>query len=580
MTKIYTQKQPVRKLIISAGVYLTILVIATIGLGILFTKNSKATAITGFEPGRIIDDVIFTNNTSMTTSQIQTFLNSKVPTCDTWGNQTSEFGGGTRRQWAEARGYTAPFTCLKDYQENGKSSAQIIKEASDRYQINPQVIIVLLQKEQALVTDTWPISTQYKTATGYGCPNTAPCNTQYYGLTNQINWASTMYRAILNGSSNWYTPYILGENYIRWNPNASCGGSNVNIQNRSTQALYNYTPYQPNQSALNAGYGLGDSCGSYGNRNFYIYFRDWFGATKQTSLPGCQEATNTSRVCVWEMNTPGGQQYLTSINQERDDLATNNSGYQYQGRAFFANISALPGNIPVYRLIKSDGSTFLTADKNEYDVLAASGLVSKGVSFYADPGDSNSGYPVYRLYSSAGAQHRWTIDENEKNSLINSGYISEGIAFTSISPIRQEAAPPTGKSLIYRFSSMPGNSHFWTKDVFERDSMIKAGYRYEGVAWISSTLTTSIPVYRLYSVTMQKHLYTTDKNEKNVLDATSSWSYEGIAYYANPDTSSKPVYRLYSSITTNHLLTDSSHEKEVLVSNGTFRDEGIAFYTY
>jgi len=106
-----------------------------------------------------------------------------------------------------------------------------------------------------------------------------PSDSQYYGLTNQLTWAARMFRAILSNSPTWYTPYVLGENYIRWNPNTACGGTTVNIQNRSTQALYNYTPYQPNQAALNAGYGTGDSCSAYGNRNFYLYFTDWFGST-------------------------------------------------------------------------------------------------------------------------------------------------------------------------------------------------------------------------------------------------------------------------------------------------------------
>ncbi|MET1033119.1 MAG: hypothetical protein ABWX94_01325, partial [Candidatus Saccharimonadales bacterium] len=88
----------------------------------------------------------------------------------------------------------------------------------------------------------------------------------------------TMFRAILNDSPTWYTPYELGSNYIQYNPNANCGGSTVNIQNRSTQALYNYTPYQPSQAVLDAGWGTVD-CGAYGNRNFYLYFTNWFGST-------------------------------------------------------------------------------------------------------------------------------------------------------------------------------------------------------------------------------------------------------------------------------------------------------------
>jgi hypothetical protein len=41
--------------------------------------------------------------------------------------------------------------------------------------------------------------------------------------------------------------------------------------------LYDYTPYTPNAAALNNLYGTGDACSSYGNRNFWRYYSDWFG---------------------------------------------------------------------------------------------------------------------------------------------------------------------------------------------------------------------------------------------------------------------------------------------------------------
>ncbi len=159
-------------------------------------SNALAAPVTGFVAGRIIDDAVFTNNTSMSPAQIQSFLSSKVPVCDTWGTQPSEFGGGTRAQWGTARGYPPPYICLKDYTEGGKSSAQIIYDVAQQFRINPQTLIVLLQKEQALVTDAWPTSTQYRSATGYGCPDTAPCDSQYYGLTNQLTWAARMFGAL------------------------------------------------------------------------------------------------------------------------------------------------------------------------------------------------------------------------------------------------------------------------------------------------------------------------------------------------------------------------------------------------
>lgn len=243
----------------------------------LLGSTSAHAAVTGFNPGNIIDNGVFTDTSTMSSGDIQNFLNSKVPRCDTQGSQMYN-SWQTRAQYASSRGYSTPFTCLKDYSENGRSAAQIIYDTAQQQRINPQALIVLLQKEQGLITDDWPWTIQYRSATGYGCPDTADCDSQYYGFTNQVSWAAKMFRRILNNDPNWYTPYILGTNYIQYNPNAACGGSNVNIVNRATQALYNYTPYQPNQATLEADWGTAP-CGAYGNRNFYLYFTSWFGTT-------------------------------------------------------------------------------------------------------------------------------------------------------------------------------------------------------------------------------------------------------------------------------------------------------------
>lgn len=74
--------------------------------------NSSVSAVSaaGFDPGYIISDSIFTNNSSMSAAQIQNFLNAKVPVCDTNGTQTSEYGGGTRAQWGQANYGQSTFT--------------------------------------------------------------------------------------------------------------------------------------------------------------------------------------------------------------------------------------------------------------------------------------------------------------------------------------------------------------------------------------------------------------------------------------------------------------------------------------
>lgn len=310
--------------------FVAILCLAVLSISLIspLTQNVSANAI-GFNAGRIMDDNVFTNKNSMSVAQIQAFLNSKVPNCDTYGTKPSEYGGGTRAQWGQAKYGQSTFPCLKDYVENGNSAAQMIYNVSQEFSINPQVFIVLLQKEQGLVTDEWPLSIQYRSATGYGCPDTAPCSSLYYGLGNQLTWSGKMFRAILNASPSWYTPYVLGSNFIRYSPDASCGGSQVTIENRSTQALYNYTPYQPNAGAINAGYGQAP-CGAYGNRNFFLYFRDWFGPT-------------TGSGYEWALNSYGVYSEPELINKVNADQIINMSpGEVVHARIWARNSGVVP----------------------------------------------------------------------------------------------------------------------------------------------------------------------------------------------------------------------------------------------
>jgi hypothetical protein len=246
-----------------------------------FAINTSALSGSSFNSSRIIDDSVFFDSNSMGAQDVQAFLSSKVPNCDT----NHEAGGG----------YTPPFTCLKDYRQNiqgksadayctgavsggMKSAAQIIKDVSVACSISPKVLIVLLQKEQSLITDTWPWPNQYEKATGYACPDTAPCDPEFAGFFNQIWYAARQFQRYVKQpqSFNFASGKTSFVSYQANNP--GCGGTNITIQNSATAALYNYTPYQPNAAALNNLYGTGDTCSAYGNRNFWRLFSDWFGS--------------------------------------------------------------------------------------------------------------------------------------------------------------------------------------------------------------------------------------------------------------------------------------------------------------
>ncbi|MDR1969883.1 MAG: hypothetical protein LBQ11_00845 [Candidatus Nomurabacteria bacterium] len=283
-----------RRLFSTCLISAVVAVVATVLFANYRPPTPSATALSGseFQPGRIIDDAVFYNKSAMTAQQIQTFLNQKVPICDTNGTKIYS-GTKTRAQSGTERGNPPPFICLKDYRQDrpekiannycgylpelkDQTAAQLIHAVSQACNVNPQVLLVLLQKEQSLVTDDWPFQIQYRSATGYGCPDTAPCDAQYYGFFNQIYRAAWQYQ-VYRANPNNYNYRAGRNNYIQYNPSASCGGQTVYIENQATAGLYIYTPYVPNKKALDNLYGTGDSCSAYGNRNFWRLFNDWFG---------------------------------------------------------------------------------------------------------------------------------------------------------------------------------------------------------------------------------------------------------------------------------------------------------------
>ena len=272
--------------------------------------------ISQFQPGRIIDDAVFTQNDTMTVAEIQQFLERSLP-------------GGVCERYKEnfySTYHQPPYTCLFEFQQNpttkahnyglfesdgspsavegGQTVAEIIWNASQENNINPQVLLVLLQREQSLITDTWPWPEQYAKATGYACPDDAACSPAYADFHAQIHGAAWQFRKYLDDTDEYW--YIIGDNHIAYHPNRNCGTQLINIENKATIALYLYTPYTPNQAALNNPYGVGDNCSAYGNRNFWIYFTRWFGSTLSNtappSLPPIDEPTDFVEIAKYELS--------------------------------------------------------------------------------------------------------------------------------------------------------------------------------------------------------------------------------------------------------------------------------------
>lgn len=159
---------------------------------------------------------------------MQSFLNAQVRQCET--------------------GYT----CLKDYRQNAPSmpsnaycaampardndtAASIITRVAQACDVSPRVLLVLLQKEQSLVSLTRPTQIRYDRATGFACPDTAPCDSSFGSFFYQVYYAARQFQRYAKHPES-YNHRAGQQNRVLFHPNAACGSSTVYIANQATPA--------------------------------------------------------------------------------------------------------------------------------------------------------------------------------------------------------------------------------------------------------------------------------------------------------------------------------------------------------
>jgi hypothetical protein len=239
--------------------------------------RAEAATASQFEAGNIISDANFFDGAAMSAAQVQAFLNAKRPDCAA--------GYTCLPQYAQATpAMAANRYCAALGGSGSESAASIIARVGAACGVSPRVLLVLLEKEQTLVTHRSPSGTRYSSATGFACPDTAPCDSSFGGFFYQVYYAARQFQVYRTFPAS-FNHQPAAWNNILFHPNAACGSSRVYVANQATAGLYNYTPYQPNAAALGNLYGTGDGCSAYGNRNFWRMFTDWFGDPRGP-LPG------------------------------------------------------------------------------------------------------------------------------------------------------------------------------------------------------------------------------------------------------------------------------------------------------
>ncbi|MDM7892745.1 hypothetical protein [Curtobacterium caseinilyticum] len=342
------------------------------------TQPASAAVASAFDPGNIISDANFYNGSAMSASSVQSFLNSVGANC------RQQSGGPV---------------CLKNFTQNvntigavsgrcaaiaggNKSAATIIAQVGAACGISQKALLVLLQKEQGIVGTNAPTNWMYQHATGFACPDTAPCDPKFRGFAQQVYAAALQFKRYQASPTSW--AYQAGRNNsILYNPNAACGRKTVYIKNQATAGLYIYTPYTPNKSSLDNLYGSGDSCGAYGNRNFWRMYTDWFGSptggsspigSLDTLQPGFRQVTvsgwtadpDTTASIKAQIYVDGAGKASVLANGNRTDLAqrlgANNTAHGYS--TTITGLSAGNHNVCVFGINTGAGSNTLLECRN------------------------------------------------------------------------------------------------------------------------------------------------------------------------------------------------------------------------
>ena len=248
---------------------------------------------------------------------------------------------------------------------------------------------------------------------------------------------------------------------------------------------------------------------------------------------------------VGKGNFTGTKTLEFNINQAdiSDTVGVYDEKYTYTGKAIEADFSLTFNNVELTK-----GVDYTCTYKNNTDVGVAS-IEITGIGNFtgakiiyfnivADNSNNNNNnnssnnnnnnnaavetVNMYRLYNPNSGEHFYTASSSEKDTLVKVGWRYEGIGWK---------APKTSNTPVYRLYNKNAGDHHYTMSVSERDFLVKIGWKYEGIGWYSDD-SQAVPLYRQYNPNAKagSHNYTVNKGENDMLVGLG-WKGEGIGWY-------------------------------------------------
>ncbi|HUD11356.1 MAG TPA: hypothetical protein VMS08_03020, partial [Candidatus Saccharimonadia bacterium] len=380
-------------------------------------SQTRSASAADYSNSNMMDDQTFTNLGAMTPGNAN-------PTTTQLATQVQDFlsGQSVRMSNGTLASLNGGSTCLENYQDtepsyNGTSwsyganvsAAKIIADSAVQWDINPEVIISTLEKEESLISGTSCDSWRYQSAMGYACPDSGGCSSQYAGFAHQVLWGSWQLKfneQRAEGITSWdgdgdivYTGYMTQGTFSRcddstncpatvFNGNATIDSQTIHLANGATASLYSYTPHL--------------------NQSFPGIFEQWFGstmvpsyawsllsqyaytdATKTTGagttgmLPGQTvyvgiQAENTGNT-TWTNSGPNAVYLGASSPNDRNSAFCDNWGYGCNRPAGMEQASVAPGQTATFEFWMKAPNSPGTYDEHF-------NLVETGVTWFPDQG--------------------------------------------------------------------------------------------------------------------------------------------------------------------------------------------------
>ena len=305
-----------------------------------------------FDPDYILSDSEMLDHDTMDKEEIQDFLEEHNSFL---ADYSCESAYGEHKTAAEII-YDASynnFDCEGKVLGNKISLAEMEFKCDRDTTINPQALLVLLQKEMSLIEDPDPQQSQLDWATGYGCPDGQSCNPRWKGFGKQVNSAALQFKDYMENPDHYN--YRAGETYELDNPYSNQESTTiVTPENRATAALYNYTPHAYN-----------------GNYNFHKLWHSYFGSPQK--YPNGSLLQVKGEPGVWLIED-GQKRPFHSLSALRSRFNTDKI-VQVDKSALAGYQKGVPIKLPNYSIVRApNGSLYLLVDESKrpfasYDIF-------------------------------------------------------------------------------------------------------------------------------------------------------------------------------------------------------------------